>query len=388
MRARSFALAASAVALLASCQGSPPPAQREVPKPDARSGEFNARRAWSHVEQLAVIGPRSVGSEGAARTREYLRGQLQKLGLEIQEQEVTVRIGDGEPFDLVNLAGRIPGESDDAIVIAAGYDTRPVESFRYLGVNEAASGPAVLLEMARVLSKDPLPYTTWFVFLDGEAPGEPGQPTAHLGSRALAKRLAGEGVLGQIRLLLVIGSVCDPDLHIARDLLSQRIYRREFARAAARLGQSSAFPGTADFESADAAHRAFSTAGLRGVVALVDTSFGGGEPPGVYAGTADDDLDHCSHESLGVVGSVSIEALGIIAARLAKIDRFAKSPVSEAQALAWDTLGESPVEDAPSTAEPTGESPGEEGSEAVGEPAQAESPEPRAPASPPAENPE
>jgi len=385
MRARLLALAASAVALLVSCQGSPPPAQRQAPKADARSGEFDARRAWSHVEHLAVVGPRSVGSEGGAEARKYLRGQLEKLGLEIQEQEVTVKIGDDEPFDLVNLAGRIPGESEEAIVIAAGYDTRPIESFPYLGVNEAASGPAVVLEMARVLRKDPLPYTTWFVFLDGEAPRESGQPAPHLGSRALAKRLADQKVLEQIRLLLVIGSVCDPDLRIARDLLSQRIYRREFARAAARLGQSGAFPSTADFESADAAHRAFSTAGLRGVVAVVDTSFGGGEPPGVYAGTADDDLEHCSHESLGIVGSVSLEALGTIAARLAKIDRFTESPVSEAQALAWDTLV-TQVEEASSTGEPTGESPGEDGLEAASGAAQAESPEPRAPAPAPAEN--
>ena len=69
MRARSLALAVSTAALLAGCQASPPPAQREVPKPGARAEVFDSRRAWSHVEQLAAIGPRSVDSEGAERTR-------------------------------------------------------------------------------------------------------------------------------------------------------------------------------------------------------------------------------------------------------------------------------------------------------------------------------
>jgi hypothetical protein len=353
MRARYLALAASAALLLASCQSSPPPAPRKVVGQGPRAEEFDPRGAWAHVEALAAIGPRPMGSEGAAEARSYLRRQLEKLGLEIVEQRVGVSVGDAESFDVVNLAGRIPGESDDSIVIATGYDTRVREGFEYLGVNEAASGPAVALEMARVLRHQPLPYTTWVVFLDGEAP-LPDGPSAHYGARALGMRLAQEDVLEQIRLALVIGSVCDPELHIARDLRSERIYREEFWRAAARLGHGQAF-GRAEFESPDAGHISLGDAGLRRVVALVDTSFGGNEPPGVYAGTADDDLEHCSADSLGVVGSVSLEALGTIGRRLAKIDRVAESPVSEAQALAWDTLSKPP--EVPEAPEGTQESP-------------------------------
>jgi hypothetical protein len=163
-------------------------------------------------------------------------------------------------------------------------------------------------------------------------------------------RLAKEEVLDQIRLALLIGSACDPELRIARDLLSRRIYREEFWRAASRLGHAEAFSAT-DYESTDAGHAALSDTGLRRVVALVDTSFGGDEPPGVYAGTADDDLEHCSIDSLEIVGSVSLEGLATISKRLAKIDRFAESPVAEAQALAWDTLdtaktGEEPASEA------------------------------------------
>jgi glutaminyl-peptide cyclotransferase len=354
MRALEIALAACVAVWLGACQASPPPSRRQAPVPDSRAEAFDARRAWSHVEALAAIGPRPMGSEGAERARAYLRGQLEALGLEIREQQVQVTVGDAEPFDLVNLAGRIPGRSDDAIVIAASYDTRAVENFEYLGVNEAASGPAVVLEMARVLSRAPLDYTTWVVFLDGEAPLGSDEPPAHYGARALSKRLADEHVLEQIRLALVIGSVCDPELRIARDLLSERIYRQEFWRSAARLGHRDAFPTSPAFESPDASQRAFSDAGLRRVVALVDTSFGGDEPPGVYAGTRDDDLEHCSAQSLAIVGAVSLDALGTISARLAKIDRFAHSPVSEAQELAWDTLVETESAGSDEEAEPAG----------------------------------
>jgi hypothetical protein len=345
MRARLLALAASAAALFA-CQTSPAPAPREVPGAGIHARGFDSRLAWRHVEALARIGPRATGEPGNAEARGYLRKELERLGLEVREQRVEVRVGEGEPFEIVNLAGRIPGVSEDAIVIAAGYDTRPVEGFPYLGVNEAAAGPAVLLEMARVLREEPLPYTTWIVFLDGEAPRAPGEPRSHFGSVALARRLAEQGVLSQIRLALVIEEVCDPDLRIARDLSSQRIYREEFFAAAARLGHAAAFPAHSEFESPDASHKAFVAAGLSRTVALVDTSFGGGEPPGVYAGSADDDLAHCSAASLGAVGGVALEGLETLSARLAKIDRFAASPVAEAQRLDWDTLGgESPEHD-------------------------------------------
>jgi hypothetical protein len=258
---------------------------------------------------------------------------------------------------VVNLAGRIPGESDDTIVIAAAYDTRAVGSFEYLGVNEAASGPAVILEMARVLAENPLPYTTWIVFLDGEAPLSSDRPPAHYGARSLGLRLSKEEVLDQIRLALLIGSACDPELHIARDLLSRRIYREEFWRAAARLGHAEAFEAT-DYESTDAGHVALSDLGLSRVVALVDTSFGGDEPPGVYAGTADDALAHCSVDSLGIVGSVPLEGLATISKRLAKIDRFAESPISEAQSLAWDTLNASSRDEPPAPQPEQAEEPG------------------------------
>ena len=346
--------------LVLGCQSSPAPAPRGVSAPSNRAEAFDSARAWSHLEVLADIGPRPMGSEGAARARSYLKAELEKLGLETVEHRVEVTIREGEPFELVNLAGRIPGESDEAVVIAAGYDSRAVEGFELLGVNESASGPAVVMEMARILAAEPLPYTTWIVFLDGDAPmGD--SPAAHLGADALGRRLAREKVLQQIRLLLVIGSVCDPELRLARDLASQRLYREEFWRAAARLGHAEALSSEA-FESVQAAHGTLSRAGLRRVVVLADTSFGGDEPPGVYAGTADDDLAHCSAESLGIVGSVALEGLGTIATRLAKIDRFAASPLSEADTLAWDTLGTPPeagepspgVQEAPREAETSG----------------------------------
>ncbi|MBW1685635.1 MAG: M28 family peptidase [Deltaproteobacteria bacterium] len=342
------------LALGLACQSSPPPAAGVPATPAERADAFEAQRAWQDLGELAEIGPRVMGTEGARRAGDYILGELTKLELEIIEQDITVRRGeeDAEPLALRNIAAKIPGRSSDIFLLVAPYDTRRYESFRFLGVNDGGSGSALLLEIARVLAADPLPYTTWLVFLDGEAPLAPGSvPVAspsHFGSRALAKQLYDEGVIAGVRLALILNRVCDADLRVARDLLSHRIYREEFWRAAARLGRSDAFPPGASFESPVASHHALAAVGLRRVVALVDTSFGGDEPPGLYAGTQDDDLEHCSADSLEAVGKVSLEALDKISQRLAKIDRFSASPLEGPGELTFE-LPAAPEADAPAT---------------------------------------
>jgi len=58
------------------------------------------------------------------------------------------------------------------------------------------------------------------------------------------------------------------------------------------------------------------------VVGLIDDRFGGDERPGEFADSAEDDLAHCSAESLGAVVEVSEAGLRDIANLLAKLDRY------------------------------------------------------------------
>jgi hypothetical protein len=325
MNARPLALLTLAVFL--ACGPAPlPPAP--VPDLPPRRAAFSAERAHAHLAALTGIGPRVAGTEGAEKARAYIVEQLSRLGVEVTEQVLQVGIrSTGEELRLVNVGGRIPGTSEDAIVLAAPYDSRRFEEMRFVGANDGASGAALLLELARAIAAHPLPYTTWVVFLDGEAPrdGAADSDRMHrnLGSQGLATALLEDGTFDRIRLLVYLNRVADPDLRIARDIHSNRIYRAEFWTAAARLGHADAFPEAAGFESTLAGHEVFVERGLRRALAIVDTSFGGDEPPGVYANTEDDDLEHVSAESLRVVANVTLEALEAISQRFAKIDRFA-----------------------------------------------------------------
>ena len=205
----------------------------------------------------------------------------------------------------------------------APYDTQAFEDFEFVGANDGGSGAAVLLELARAIAADPLPYATQIAFLDAQSPFvAPGTEAERhrVGTHALARA---EDAFSGVHLAVYLNRVGDADLRIARDLLSHRIYREQFWKVARRLGHRDVFPPDAAFESVDIGNRSLSHAGLRRIVSLVDTRFGGGEPPGADAGTAEDKLERCSQESLATAGQVTLAGLELISEWLVRIDLFA-----------------------------------------------------------------
>jgi hypothetical protein len=302
----------------------------------ARIASFSADRAWRDLQALTDLGARVVGSRGNDRARDYLRVELEDLGVEVESWEVDYANTGGRSSAagapearVTNLSAIIPGtRSQDRFLLVAPFDSRSYDDFEFIGANDGASGAAVVLEIARTIAADPLPYATEIVFLDGESafssPDDQGAVYREVGSLGLASRLQKADISG-VRLMIYLNRVGDADLRIARDLMSHRIYREEFWKAAATLNRTHAFPRDAAFENAGIAHRYFVQIGLRQIVSIVDTSFGGDQPPGLYAGTAQDTIERCSPESLETVGVVVLKALDTISERLGKIDRFAGS---------------------------------------------------------------
>lgn len=317
----------------------PSPVQGEVSPAAVAVGRFSGERAWKHLEALAAIGPRSVGTPGAEKARAYITTELAALELGVDPLSASIRYGDDDQpltVELVSLAATIPGKSDDLILLMAPYDSAYRENFRFVGVNDGASGSAVLLELARLLAANPLPYTTRFVFLDAEAPLGRGtaedEASALIGSQSFAQILQQSGGFPKVRLLVYLNRVSSADLRIARDRFSHRIYRDAFWKAAGRLGHRDVFPVDTDYEAPNSGHRIFFDRGLRRVVTIEDTGArdGGAEPP---RHTEDDTLAHSSQESLAIVGQVVLTGLRDIGASLERIDRFSEAPTVPVQDL-------------------------------------------------------
>jgi len=303
------------------------PRREPPPPPVPPQTAFSGERAAADMRALVDLGPRHARGPGAQGARELIRTRLEELGYDVSLQDFEVTDPaqpEAPPLAFENVAATL--DSDRGVgylLLATHFDSDWFESFEFVGANDGASGTALLLELARVFAEDPLPYGVAFAFLDGEGRLPGGRPESALGARSLVQGLREAGLLRQVRLTVYADQVADADLAFPRDMLSDRDAREAFWRAAARLGHTQAFAPDAPMRSVPGPHPVLRAAGLRRMVVLVDDAYGGEEPPGPYAHTADDTLAHTAQESLAIAGQVTELALRELAAHYRYVDRFA-----------------------------------------------------------------
>ncbi len=123
--------------------------------------KFSGEHALRTVKQLAEIGPRPAGSQETGLARGLLTAALRDAGWEVEQQSFTATTPRGDLAG-ANLIARFSADgarpvprTPRSIVIGAHYDTRYFSTIRFVGANDGASGPAVLVEAARVLALDP-----------------------------------------------------------------------------------------------------------------------------------------------------------------------------------------------------------------------------------------
>ena len=314
---------ALALALLACPAALPPAEPVEAPAPEPPAGEFSAERAWRHLGALERLGPRPAGSEGAARARAYLADALRGQGLEVVELHSPASPGapDATP-ETVGLLATLGWSSRDLILLFARYDSPGSPGGASADV---ASGAALVLELGRALRARGSAYTVLLAFVEGDAPARGAGAPESVGTGALVAALAAGDDLARVRLAVGFDRLEAPDLRIARDLHSSRTLREEFWAAARHLGHTGIFEPGAPFETVDAGHRAFADAGMRRFVAIVGSR---PAPDEAEPRAGADDAERASRANLAAVGAVSLDAIESISRRLAKIDRFVRSPIA------------------------------------------------------------
>jgi glutaminyl-peptide cyclotransferase len=200
-------------------------------------------------------------------------------------------------------------------VVGAHHDTKNgIPGF--VGANDGASGVAVVLELARVLSADaPLdgPSVSIALFDAEEARGD--RPFSEDGTRGSRQYVAdadaggrqGTPPIEEITSMILFDLVGDCDLQIPREEFSdQEIYDR-FAEAATQTNGSAApFEGVTAGVADD--HVPFLEAGVP-ALDVIDFTYGGDSTPGEYWHTPQDTLDKVCPESLDAVGEPAVRVL-------------------------------------------------------------------------------
>ncbi len=120
-------------------------AQKEKP-----ATEFSVTRAFVHVQNLAQH-PHYVGSSNHSKVRNYIVGELQKMGLSVHTQNGYVVNSFKVLTNPVNIITQIDGsnpQSHNDLLVLAHYDSDPHSSY---GASDDGAGIAAILEAIRAL---------------------------------------------------------------------------------------------------------------------------------------------------------------------------------------------------------------------------------------------
>ena len=185
--------------------------------------DVDGGRARQRVVQQVEMGPRIPGTAGHRTIVEWLDRELTRLGGKVEHQVFTDSTL-GRPLRVENLIARFGPGQGRRVALCAHYDTRPwcdqdPDSARRReplpGANDGASGVAVLLEVAELLSRRQPSIGVDLVFFDAEDQGVASRPAEFcIGSRGYAARLSGPGHPSRPVAAFVFDMVGDLDLGI------------------------------------------------------------------------------------------------------------------------------------------------------------------------------
>jgi hypothetical protein len=180
-------------------------------------------RALERVRHQVEAGSRVSGTPGNAAVRDWIAGELGRLGGRVERQAFKDTVA-GQVWPITNVIGRFGPTGGRRIALYAHYDTRPwcdedpdpAKQKRYCpGANDAGSGVAVLLEVAEQLHAKAPAVGVDLVFLDAEDFGRTTQPDEYgRGSLGYARRLPPAGDPSRPVAGFLFDMVGDRDLEI------------------------------------------------------------------------------------------------------------------------------------------------------------------------------
>ncbi len=177
---RSILLAVIVSALLLAC-GSDDTARITLDDQGRETPTFSSESAFEFIEKQLAFGPRVPGTPEHVSAKNWKVEQLRAFsGGQVFVQEFS-RTVYGNDLDMFNIIAAFNPQATDRVLLAAHWDTRPRADEEgdpekaekpIMGADDGASGVAVLLELARIMSENPPPIGVDILLFDGEDYGK------------------------------------------------------------------------------------------------------------------------------------------------------------------------------------------------------------------------
>ena len=133
----------------------------EVEKADPVGPVFNADSAYAFTKAQCDFGPRNMNSRGHDLCGEWIVNKFREYGCKVTTQRVNLTGYDGTTLRSCNIMASINPEATTRILLCAHWDSRPwadndPDQINWkkpiIAANDAASGVAVMLELARIIN--------------------------------------------------------------------------------------------------------------------------------------------------------------------------------------------------------------------------------------------
>lgn len=262
---------------------------------------FDNGRSFKDLVRQIEFGPRIPGTESHAATKEWLAASLKKLTPNVATQTFS-DIYAGKEAEMHNIVASFYPEKKKRVLLCAHWDSRPYadkdpdpanHTRPVPGANDGASGVAVLLEVARLITEKAPPVGVDIAFFDGEDGGTYSETESWLlGSRHFARIMPKTYRPEYAILLDMIG---DNDLSLSQDVNSMYSAPALWERMTALSGKLG-IPILSEKMSVVDDHIPLIDRGIP-AIDLIDFEYSSWH-------TVSDTPDKCSQESLGKIGTL------------------------------------------------------------------------------------
>lgn len=289
----------------------------EIPVKEYSGPLLNGDSLLNHVRTQLDFGPRNPGSKGHEECQEYLlkffRSKADTAFLQTFASTVY-----GKTYNMANIVASFAPEKKERVLLCAHWDTRPFADEEkdalkrtnpILGANDGASGVAVLMGIADILSKNKPEIGVDIILFDGEDMGLSGDESGFFqGSRYAARQYP----LPKPKYGILLDLVGDKEAEFRYEPISQQAHsvlvnniwsiakKRQVANFIHEVGNA---------VSDD--HVMLNNHGIR-TINIIDVNLVGNistNPRRTYWHTSNDNLSNISGSTMSEVGNVLLDFL-------------------------------------------------------------------------------
>lgn len=291
----------------------------EEQKPSVKVPKFNADSAYYFIEKQLSFGPRVPGTQASRECGEWLTQKLESYGADVTLQNFEVDFLGRKDVSATNIIATFNPGMQKRVLLCAHWDSRAVadkdnerKEEAIPGADDGASGVAALIEIARIISENPIDLGIDIVLFDAEDQGEMGggkEDTWALGAQEFSRNPHRKNYKAEFGILLDM--IAAKGARFGKEGVSRQYARKEtdkIWKLAQAMGNGHLFQNVSTAAITDDHYWVNTVLGIP-TVDIINIPGTDSGSFGSYHHTHDDDIDIIDKRNLKSVGQVVLAVL-------------------------------------------------------------------------------